>query len=948
MKQVMIFLYKFGHLIVIFNLILLIILIFFRRFGFAEQFGNYFLFLSIFIVTLQIKRGKLEQLISKTSPKYSLLGSVGVIVAAMLIYGAIFSKGPAVWGDAPFLYPETFKNFLNEPLVWESRGRLGVVNDLYFIYPIMFIYQKLGLLFNLGNDIVIRLIFYIPTLIFAFLGPWLFVRYLKFSSLVGLFTSLVYLLNTYIILIIDGGQVGVALAYSLFPLALLQLHKLLVVKSFAQFFISLALFLLITMADVRFAIIAFLAFILWVMLEKLTTSKKIHYQNLKILVPFFVSFLAVSAYWLLPLVLIKPTTGSGLRSDLQLISILHPLLIFSPHWPFNEFGKVSAPFWFFAGIPLLIFSNLFFKKNWRISMLMLNFLLFVFLAKGDSGFLGGIYGWLVDNMPMAGAFRDSTKFFAPVLLYGGILIGTTVENISESFKKRTSLFLVTLIFGYLIFLLHPALLGNMHGVLAKRDFPEDIKLITNNVSKVDDFLRTVWFPERHPLGFSTEEKPALDAKSLINLRPFASLNVGISDRFNFLHNKQFLQWMDVFGIKYLIFSGDTRKVLPNNEEDANWMRLLDLVDSSEGLKRIDGTSFPVYKTNQSKPRIFTVDKTFAVLGGDDIYQKLIDSKKDFSIGNQGFVFFDDGKFNPHSLDNVSPESVVLIFNQKEKRDLALAFLSDFFVSPVSSLKSEWALRSSEEYLKWKFEFLTNKVITSEFDYNKGIAFSTRPNEKLKFRLNAKEDGDYILAIRHMSASDSAKLNIFLDDLKEEIQNSPTGQFSWFVKDLKLSSGQRDLTILNTNGFQAINVVALIPKKNWEEGNNLASKLLSKFHLVDTNIGGLSGSVLASDWHEINYEMISSVEYKVSISKKANWLIFTDSYHPDWVLTTNKSKPSPQPFYSSVNGFYTGDGINLGKLYFSDQIKVQKGVNISLGSVVILISIFTALIFKRRR
>lgn len=971
MKQVINLVAKFGHLIILFNLILLMIIVFLKRFGFAEKFGNFTLFLAIFIVTLQILKGKFERLILDKQSFFTnkqkffqrpllrqeqtclFLGWAGIVFAAYLVYGSIFSNGPVVWGDAPYFYPEAFKNFFAEPLVWESRGRLGVVNDLYFIYPIMLVYHALGSLLRLSNDVIIRLVFYIPTILFAFLGPWQFSRYLGFSSLVGLFSSLVYLLNTYLILIIDGGQVGVALAYSLFPLTLLHLHKLITVKAISQFFKSLIFFLFITMADVRFAVIAFFTFIVWVGLEQIVFLKKINYQHLKIFVLFGISYLAVSAYWLVPLFAINPTTGSGLRSGLHLISILNPLFFFSPHWPFNEFGKISPPQWFFAGIPLLIFINLFFKKKWYTLALTLNFLFFVFLAKGDSGFLGGIYAWVVDRIPMGGAFRDSTKFFAPLILYAGILIGLSVENLRMLFKKPViSLSVSFLIFGYLIFLLYPALSGSMYGVLAKRDFPQDLKLITNKlsseskISTESGFLRTVWFPERHPLSYHTEETPALDAKALVNLRPLASLNVGISDRFNFLHNKQSLEWLDIFGVRYLIFSGDTRRVLPNKEEEADWNKLLGLVNSIDGLRKVDlGTGLPVYKTDRNKPRLFAVDKVFAVVGGDDIYQKLIDLNNKFSIGNQGFVFFEDGKFNPITLQNVSSDSVVLIFNQKEKKDLILSFLSKFFQPPMSTTRSQWALRSADEYLKWKFELLVNGIKTSEFDYGKGIAFSSQPNEELTFSLNASRDGEYMLAVRHMSASESSPLRMSLADQEEEIPLSLPDRFSWYTEQIKLKAGRYDLSIKNPNGFQVVNVVALIPERDWESSDRLTQNLLSKFP-TSSSVKELTS---LSHWHEINYKMVSPIEYRLEVPEKMQWLVFTDSYHPQWNLKAGSTDLQVYSFYSAVNGFYIGqNGLKDGKLFFKEQEKLRVAVGLSLVSLAALAGLMLWIYYTNRK
>lgn len=926
---------KFGPIIIFINLFFLTLLIFFKHLGIAEALGNFILILSVFVVVLRGFNNKYRISNRKFFLNGFLFpGLLGTIFAALLIFWAIFSPGPAVWGDAPYFYPETFKDFFAEPFVWESRGRLGVVNDLYWIYPLMFVYNGLGYLFGLNNDVVIRLVFYFPAIFSAFISSWLFARYFGFSLIVRIFTVITYALSTYFILLIDGGQVGVALAYGLFPLALLYLHKLLENRTSSQFFSSLTLFMLLTISDVRFAAIAVFTLVIWIGLEYLTTFRKIKWQQLKMLFYLLSATFFLSFYWLIPAFVIESTTGSGMRSDLKLISVLNPIFLFAPHWPLNEFGKIFPPPWYFGGIPLIIFSNIFFKKTKYGIILFLNFLFFTFLVKGDSGFLGGIYAWFIDTLPMGGAFRDSTKFFAPLLLFAGILIGLSVENIAQIFKKEILSKLVTvLIAAYLLFLISPAIGGRMNGVLKVREFPQDLQVIADKISSEKVFLRTVWFPERHPLAYSTEGKPALDAKTLVNLRPFASLNVGTIDKFNFLHNKQFLEWLDIFGIRYLIFSGDSRRVLPDQEKENDWKNLLNLTENISDLNRVSwDTTFPVYQTKSSKPRFFAVDKVFAVVGGDDIYQQLLDFDSKFSIGNQGFVFFEDGKFDPRSLQEVSSESVVLIFNQKEKKDLRFSFLSEFFQASMDATRSQWALRTTDEYLKWKFELLVNGVATSEFDYGKGIAFSSQPNEELVFGLNAARDGEYVLAVRHMSASESGLLRMSLVDQEEEIPRSTPGQFDWYTKQIKLNTGRYDLVLKNPSGYQVVNVVALIPKREWESGDKLTQNLLSKFS-TGSNVKELTS---LSNWYKISYKMVSPVEYNVEVSPKISWLVFTDNYHPKWILKTGSIDILSYPFYSAINGFYIGqNGLKDGKLFFEEQDKLRVAVGLSLISLVVL-------------
>lgn len=934
--------------IILFGLLALCLLIFLGRFGFAESFANYFVLLSAVFVLLQIFNVKKNYSVAAqriSFDKFHFLGWIGIALAVFLVFRPIFSTGPAVWGDAPYFYHGTFKDFFSEPLSWESRGRLGIVNDLYWLYPLMFIYYALGVLTGLGNDVIIRLIFYFPAIFFASFSSWLFARYLGFSSIVGVFAALVYSLNTYFILLIDGGQVGVALAYGLFPFALLQLYKLKSRKTL-QFFVSLASFMLLVIADVRFALITIFTLILWQSLEQITPLKKINFKNWKIFIIFGIAVLAVSSYWLVPAFTLKPTTGAGSRSDLQLISILHPLFVFAPHWPENQFGMISPPSLLFVALPLLVFANLFFKRSRRISVFIFCFLFFVFLAKGDTGLFGSLYSWILDTIPFGGAFRDSTKFLAPLALFAGILIAVAIQNIQSRFKKYMfSKVIVIFAYFYLLFLAYPAIFGNMNGVLAGRDFSKDIKIIADKIFGEADFLRTIWFPERHPLAVSSERKPALDAKTLVGLRPFASLNTGTIDVFNFLHNSEFVEWLKLLGIKYLVFPGNVRNFDLNKEKQEDWNNLLSLVGSRKELTGVEwNTNIPVYDVGEVKPRIFAVEKLIAVVGSDDIYQKIKDVNANFSIGNQAFVFFEDGKFIPNLLADVDADSTILLLNDKTDLDLTMSFLQNHFISPFTATKgidgpSQWALRSSNDYLKWKYEFLVNNVDTKEFDYGKGIAFSSVANEWIYFDVPVQEDGEYVFAARVLTRNQNEPLevNLYYGKIIPFVQE---GKFEWYVQEgINLKKGKKRIAFRNIAGFHGLNTLALIRKKDWEEAQAQAKNLIKRFSVIRLDGKGDKSELLKiiqDGWSKVDYEFISPSRYTVQ-SKYGAWLVFTDSYNPGWKLKRGDKLFDSFPFYSAINGFYLDSYSNSNKLIieFEGQKYTRIGLILSLISVLLL-------------
>lgn len=857
---------------------------------------------------------------------------LGLAIPALFVFKSLILPGPAVWGDAPYFFPQALRELTSGPYAWSSFGNnFGATNSFLWIYPLMFLYGLLHSLFGLNNDVIIRLLFYIPAVMFSFGGPVLFARYLGFSRIVQFFASLIYALNTYFLLVVDGGQIGVALAYGLFPLALLHLRKLAVRPSFIQFFGSLAIFSLLMVGDVRFAVIAVFTLALWLFVDYLVV-RRYEAKGMRFLFLFALTTIALSLYWLIPMSRLGTGTLSADVSKLQLLSLLNSLFLFQPHWPLNEFGKVFPPPFYFTGIPLLVFGGLFWikdKKIWSIALLVL---IFAFLVKGETSPLGGIYSWVV-NLPFGLAFRDSTKFFAPLLLFAGVLVGTTGETIGKLLKNNPTLLrsgVGLLGYLYLLFLVHPAMLGNLNGVLAGREFPRDFEAIHQELATEENFSRTAWFPERSPFAFHIERKPALDAKYLVDERPFASINVGTFDAFNFLHNDQYLDWFDLLGIKYLVFSGDPRKVSLNQEEREDWDTLLNLAAGKNELEKVDwGTTFPIYKVPTTKPHIFGVSKLVVVVGGDGIYQEIKDVNSNFSIGNQGFVFFEDGKFNPLSLQGLPKDSAILAFVSKNETDLAMSFLQEYFVSPSESLTSEWAVRNPDDYLRYKYEFLIKGVDIKEFDYSEGIAFSSVRGEKISWNLPIPYSGDYVLAVRTLS--------------NESI-------YSWDISDIYLERGVYPLILTNDTDFKVVNVVALIPKEAWDKAEELARNFTGKFEVVrldePSGIERLISLTEDVKWQKVQHEMVSPAHYRATVPESAHWIVFTDTYDAEWKLTKGAEVAESIPFYSMVNGFYVKSSEDI-EIVFEGQKRVNQGIFISGVSLLSLAVIFLWFYSKRK-
>lgn len=804
-----------------------------------------------------------------------------ILISSFFVFISFFKNLHLAWGDAPFYFPEGLKQLVSGLPIWSQNGTdFGGKNLALWLSPIMVVYGALNKYLGLGNDAIIRILFYFPSVILAGLGPYFLTKYLKLSKTVQFFSSLFYLLNTYFILLIDGGQVGIALSYGVFPFVVLFWKKFLDNYSIHKF--ATALFATATLCyiDPRIAILAFLVIFLWQILEG-------RILNLLWLILAGVLLIPINASWLLTI--IKGGAGglSTSVTELQLSSLLNSLFLFAPHWPSNIFGKVVQPFFYFSLVPALVFGGLMFKKvEKKYYIFSLIFLFFAFVAKGSAPPLGTWYEFFVSRVPFGAIFRDSSKFFIPMLLLGGILIGNTVDSLSQLFKNvYLRWFVFDLAYLYILLLIFPAILGKMNFNLSARREGDDYQIIYNHLNQENGNFRTLWFNEKPQVAFETIGKPALSADQLTSFRSFASINEG-EDAYNFLNNPSFVNWLRVFGVKYVILSGNSRNIYPTEVDIKNWSEIKRLVSQTPGLIKEDwGTSIPVYKIENFRPEVYSIEKLALVVGSDIIPKSKVPT----------VVYAESGKFDPSILEKVNPDSLKIIFNNGNVTDLAMSFLQRYFKSVGDTSKSEWAVYSSNQYLKYKYELLIRDYKFRDFDFGCGLAFSTKKGEKINFVFDIPVDGKYIIAKR---TGIQAKQKLM-----------------WNFEKKTIKSGKFEVVIENQTNLEVLNTVAVIPEEEFNSSVKQAEAYVSNFKITRDFDSSLT------DWH----------------TSKDNWLIYTQNFDPGW---ESDAPTIHLPVFSMINGFYLGDTDQI-TVKFAGEKYIKLGNKISLGSISVLLVSYLA-------
>ena len=416
-----------------------------------------------------------------------------IFLIIIFVFWKFLIPGPRVASDFPFASSESVKTGFSLPQTWSRSGENFGSNNISTLWswPVDFLY---GAGVSLGVDffLLVRIfeIFFMLFLGYFSVGKLLDSLGVKNSGkLVGI---LFYLLNTFLLILVDGGQLAIALAYSWFPMAYLLVKNSLKEGLGDKLTSGLAISIL-GFFDIRFVYVLFILLALNFIYESIFLKrKKIFSYLISWLSTALVSglvFVGLNIYWILPSVLAKapalPETYQRVTQTafLSLANLGHSLLLLQPHWYKNVFGKVTPLLSGFVLIPLLVFiAPILRRKSKMVGFWLLVAVTGVFLVKGANPPFLGVYPWLFEKLPGFNLFRDPTKFFFLVALSYAVLIGVTVDEITQRFSgfKIKNNFLkssqrswscfayilnpksaVSLLVVYFLFLIRPVWLGQM-------------------------------------------------------------------------------------------------------------------------------------------------------------------------------------------------------------------------------------------------------------------------------------------------------------------------------------------------------------------------------------------------------------------------------------------------------------------------------------------------------
>lgn len=501
----------------------------------------------------------------------------GIII--LLVFKTWFLPGIISGGDFIYAYTSMFENRALFPLAWDWSGNYGLgsfapplqwVNTVYAL-PVLFF----GAFLQFPWSVVERVSFFFPYLVLGLFSSWYLAKTVFGKSKIAVFTALLYITNTYALMMSGGGQiVGVGLAYAVVPLAFARFILLQRTLSEEKNNLRNALlfslsFSLLTLFDIRFAYLLFVAIIGYALFHFRKNFSLYRFLYLFV-IPFSLTML-LHVFWLLPILITHQGPNESLNaaynsttsvSFFSFAKFENTLSLLHPNWPENIFGKVSFMKPEFLILPILAFLSLCFvtKKKTEESLFVLYFsllgLIGAFLAKGSTDPFGSVYLWLFNHFPGFSMFRDPTKWYTLVAVSYSLLVPFAVAKIYTWIKEKQKfsrfnfhyLFLI-LVFGYLLFLIKPALSGELNGTLTHHTVTSDYQQLAKTLESSPSFYRTLWFPTTERYGYATAIHPTVSAQDFFKIYDQKKL---LTD---FEQNKT-KQQLENIGVRYIIVPDD--------------------------------------------------------------------------------------------------------------------------------------------------------------------------------------------------------------------------------------------------------------------------------------------------------------------------------------------------------------------------------------------------------
>lgn len=571
--------------------------------------------------------------------------SILFFIPILLLFKEWFLTKNIIGGDWPFFYQELLNEFKIFPPAWASYQSNGLGGqsityslDSYLYFIVTFFTNTLGIPW----EIVYRFFFFGIFLILSYFSSIYLLKTIlpeskNWNFILYFIAGLIYTTNTYILMLVGGGQMGVGLAYSIAPMVLASFFKLIPngrasrTKFLIQNSIIAGLVLALQiMFDARIACLTLVISGLYICIQFFSAKKNLSKNSFAVLLLYLtisiITSLFFHASWLLPFILAKANPLDSVLISLQSLEgfkffsfadFSHSLSLLHPNWPENIFGKIYFLKPEFLILPLFAYSSLLFvisnqarfasksqisnaqlkSQNLTIVFLALLGLTGAFLSKGANPPFENINEWLFLHIPLLQILRDPTKFYLFIALSYSILIPYTLSRI----PKKFTLFTVFIFLCFWIFTIRQAIFGQLGGTFAMHVIPQEYTSLAKYISDQPQFFRTLWVPRQQRFTFYSNQHPSVEGVILFDATNSAELAA-------VLEKSKTSKELSRLAIRYIIVPYDPLGEIFTNDrkyDEVQYQSFVKVLDRMPWLKKVDRFGkIAVYETPTQEDHFF--------------------------------------------------------------------------------------------------------------------------------------------------------------------------------------------------------------------------------------------------------------------------------------------------------------------------------------------------------
>ena len=826
------------------------------------------------------------------------------LMTIVLARGLLFSSGTILYGD--FISTLTKDKFIGVYYpTWTENGEFNLNGFPRLSYLLVF--SLPFYVFDLSADIYFKLLITSTFIIAGFSMYVLITNILKRQVagkelfICGITSAVLYAFNPWVM---DRIQHRFLLtSYSILPLIFLFSFKALN-DGKLNFKYSFAAAILFMLASTSIHSILFISILLLSMFIYLFFSLKQHKQILLNSLFLLALYFAFSLYWILPSIFystsqaLQPQYVSTIETvrllsrNSNLLNVLGLGGYWNPKIVLSGFLDVESRIISLA-IPVLCFSAAFFyKKSKAVICLSLLGLATIFLSTGTNTF-PYIYEQLCFNsLPLIGTFswifRDPDKWGFLLSFVYSLMLGFTFAALinkipaklsAKKWKKPhlspragRSLIQVGVLVSVLLFTV-PIADAYLNQVIKPVAVPNEFFATNEWLANDSSISKVAWLPKLSgggttwapdsmigPFDIYSSEKSAvgLSQKQSAYLNKF-SLNALSNNKTEF-----FGKYLDALNIRYVVFRNDT----VGDEEFSEVFRNLEHQLDME-LVNQEGFIY-IFENENCSPNAFVPAQNFLVAGGLDVLTSA-NFIGNFRPGNCALTFLEEG------VDEIQSDLSDILISGGKTDDLLFYFISNkqviapFDYTNHHNPSKVWSKAGTDDPLhgEWHSYLEENGIDNWDLDYGEGLVFTWAPSEleenqdpvALDASFEVPEAGEYVFLVRLFRNQEGGEIQVQIDNVNYTVSTEDQlNGFSWEQFDsLFLQEGQHELTLTNLEGFNAVNLFALVPKQEYEAAQNELRATLQNKRLV---------YLLEGESNFYSLSAVASVKYGVDASNGA--------------------------------------------------------------------------------